>query len=123
LNTERLLRVEAVFARYGSVTVAFARFLNVLRQLNGIVAGTLKMDWRKFLLFNALGGALWVLTWTTAGFYLGSHGARIGALLHRLRFFEAIFVLIALIVVMWFLWGHRALAQLRRAVAGTTKER
>jgi len=33
----------------------FARFLAVLRQLNGIVAGTLGMPWWRFLLFNAIG--------------------------------------------------------------------
>jgi membrane protein DedA with SNARE-associated domain len=60
LTPERFNRVETVFARYGSATVAAARFVNVLRQLNGIAAGTIGMDWRRFLLFNALGGALWV---------------------------------------------------------------
>jgi membrane protein DedA with SNARE-associated domain len=73
INADRLNRVEPFFARYGPVTVAFARFVNILRQLNGIVAGMLKMDWRCFLIFNALGGALWVSVWTLAGFYLGTH--------------------------------------------------
>ncbi|MCI0466089.1 MAG: DedA family protein, partial [Beijerinckiaceae bacterium] len=49
-----LAKVETVFARYGALTVAFARFLNVLRQLNGIVAGIAKMEWKRFLFFNAL---------------------------------------------------------------------
>jgi len=31
------------------------------------------MDWWRFLLFNALGCALWVLTWGLTGFYLGEH--------------------------------------------------
>jgi len=43
INADRLNRVEAFFKRYGPVTVAFARFVNVLRQLNGVVAGMLKM--------------------------------------------------------------------------------
>jgi membrane protein YqaA with SNARE-associated domain len=62
ITPKRLSQVEVVFARYGSLTVAFARFFNVLRQLNGVVAGTLEMDWWRFLLFNAIGRALWVLT-------------------------------------------------------------
>jgi membrane protein DedA with SNARE-associated domain len=74
---KRLSQVEAVFARYGTFTVAFARFFNVLRQLNGVVAGTLRMDWWRFLLFNALGCALWVLTWGLTGFYLGEHVSNI----------------------------------------------
>jgi membrane protein DedA with SNARE-associated domain len=74
---KRLNQVEAVFARYGTFTVAFARFFNVLRQLNGVIAGTLRMDWWRFLLFNALGCALWVLTWGLTGFYLGEHVSNI----------------------------------------------
>jgi membrane protein DedA with SNARE-associated domain len=85
ITSERLSRVEDVFARYGPATVAFARFVNVLRQLNGVVAGTLRMDWKRFLIFNALGGALWVSVWTLAGFYLGEHVSEIRALAHHLE--------------------------------------
>ena len=73
LNPDRLKKIEEIFARFGPATVAFARFVNILRQLNGVVAGILNMDWRQFLIFNALGGALWVLVWGFAGFYLGEY--------------------------------------------------
>jgi membrane protein DedA with SNARE-associated domain len=96
-TAQRLDRVEAVFARYGPLTVAFARFFNVLRQLNGVVAGTLKMDWWRFLLFNALGCALWVLTWGLAGFYLGEHVSDITRLAHGLGLVGAIIVAILVI--------------------------
>jgi membrane protein DedA with SNARE-associated domain len=84
LNAARLAKVEAAFARYGPVAVAAARFVNVLRQLNGVVAGSMAMPWRRFLVFNALGGALWVLTWTVVGYYVGLHGADIVALTHQI---------------------------------------
>jgi membrane protein DedA with SNARE-associated domain len=119
LNAERLRKVEEVFARYGPLTVGFARFVNVLRQLNGIVAGALQMDWRYFLIFNALGGALWVLVWTTAGYYLGSHGSDIAALTHKVGFAGGLFVLIALIVILAYKYGPRILAKSRRS---TTKD-
>ncbi|MGQ0445850.1 MAG: DedA family protein [Beijerinckiaceae bacterium] len=101
INGARLNRVEAFFRRYGPATVAFARFVNVLRQLNGVVAGMLKMEWKRFLFFNALGGALWVLVWTLAGFYLGGHVSGIKAIGHDLEHAEAILgigVLIAALV-------------------------
>ena len=122
LTAERLGKVEAIFARYGSLTVGFARFLNVLRQLNGVVAGTLEMDWRRFLLFNALGGALWVLAWTTIGFYLGAHGADIEAVVHRLRFLGTISGLIVLMVILTYVFGPRFLARLRRAMPGKAED-
>jgi len=107
LTAERLARVEAVFARYGPATVGFARFFNVLRQLNGVVAGSLEMPWRRFLLFNALGGALWVLAWTTIGYYLGLHGADIAALLHKLGYVGIVVALIAAIAVLSYVYGKQ----------------
>ena len=48
LNDARINAIENIFLRYGSVTVVFARFFNILRQLNGIVAGILGMSWQLF---------------------------------------------------------------------------
>jgi membrane protein DedA with SNARE-associated domain len=99
LNADRLARVEAVFARYGPITVAFARFFNVLRQLNGIVAGTLRMDWWKFLLCNALGCALWILTWGLGGFYLAEHVSGIKRVTDVLGFIAAALIAVGLTVL------------------------
>lgn len=98
LNAKRMSTVEALFARYGAVTVCFARFFSILRQLNGIVAGTLGMDWRKFLAFNALGGALWVLAWSLAGFYLGENLTNITSIAYHLEGIGAIFAVVAIII-------------------------
>jgi len=113
LTADRLHRVEVVFARYGPVTVAFARFFAVLRQLNGIVAGTVKMEWPRFMAFNALGGALWVLAWTMAGFYLSRHGARIDVLLHKLGYLGAAFGAIALVLILAGFLGRGLFTKLR----------
>jgi len=121
LNAARFRKVEAIFAQYGPVTVGFARFLNVLRQLNGVVAGTLEMDWRRFLLFNALGGALWVLVWTMAGYYLGLHEADIVELVHKLGLLGTIVALIALFVILTYACGHRIVVRLRGDKADKTK--
>jgi membrane protein DedA with SNARE-associated domain len=82
LTEARFAKVEAVFTKYGAMTVVIARFFNILRQLNGVVAGTLEMPWWRFLACNAVGAALWVGTWTAAGFYFGRHSARLSWLLH-----------------------------------------
>jgi membrane protein DedA with SNARE-associated domain len=85
LNDARFNAIENVFMRYGSATVMFARFFAILRQLNGIVAGILGMSWWRFLLFNALGGALWVITWVFAGYYLTEHISVITTLAHHTK--------------------------------------
>ncbi len=99
ITAERLLRVENAFARYGAMTVIFARFFIVLRQLNGIVAGTLKMDWPRFLLFNAFGAALWILAWTLFSFYVGLHTPDIASFLHKLGVINLIVAVVAAIVI------------------------
>ena len=50
-----------------------ARFVEGLRQANGIIAGITGMHWTKFVLFNALGAALWVGVWVSIGYFSGSH--------------------------------------------------
>jgi membrane protein DedA with SNARE-associated domain len=107
LTGARLSKVEAVLSRYGPAIVGIARFVNVLRQLNGIVAGTVRMDWRRFLVFNAIGGAFWVLLWVLAGFYLGRDGARIAAFVHRLGSLGVFLALIAVVASLAYIYWRR----------------
>jgi membrane protein DedA with SNARE-associated domain len=104
LTPDRLQKIEEVFARFGPATVAFARFVNILRQLNGVVAGILNMDWRRFLIFNALGGALWVLFWGFAGFFLGEHISKISSLARDFGLAGAIIVIAILVVALLYAW-------------------
>lgn len=73
LTAERLDRAEGFFRRHGGKVIVVARFIEGLRQANGIVAGVTSMPWRSFLAFNALGAALWVGTWTSVGYLAGNH--------------------------------------------------
>ena len=73
LTPERLDKATGFFERHGGKIVAIARFIEGLRQANGIIAGITGMHWAKFLAFNALGAALWVAVWTSIGYFSGSH--------------------------------------------------
>ena len=59
LTPERLDRAESFFTRHGGKIITVARFIEGLRQANGIIAGLTRMPWARFLAFNALGAALW----------------------------------------------------------------
>ena len=107
LDAARFGAVESVFARYGAATVAFARFVNILRQLNGIVAGTLGMSWGRFLLFNALGAALWVGLWVLGTFYLSEHLSTITWLAHRIGIFGGVTVAAVVLVAIVLVWPRR----------------
>ncbi len=71
ITLERLQKVEELFARHGDLIIIGARFFVVLRQLSGIVAGTLEMPWPRFFLYNAIGAALWVGLWGGATYWFG----------------------------------------------------
>lgn len=95
LTDERLDKAEAFVDRRGAIVVTFARFIEGLRQANGLVAGTMRMPWQRFLAFNALGAALWVGLWATIGYLAGGH---ITTIYHAISRYS-LFVLIALVVV------------------------
>ncbi|CAH1661916.1 Membrane protein DedA with SNARE-associated domain [Hyphomicrobiales bacterium] len=84
LTEERFSRIEEVFAQYGPIAVMFARFVNILRQLNGVVAGVAGMPWGRFLLFNVIGAGLWVLAWGGGALLFGRHLSHVGAILHMI---------------------------------------
>ncbi len=92
LTPERLDKAESFFNRHGGKVVTIARFVEGLRQANGIIAGISGMHWLKFLAFNALGAALWVGLWVTVGDLAGGH---ITAIYHAISKYE-LYVLIAL---------------------------
>ena len=73
LTPERLDKATLFFDRHGGKVIVIARFVEGLRQANGIIAGMSGMPWRRFLVFNAIGAALWVGTWTALGYLSGSH--------------------------------------------------
>ena len=112
LTPERFARAEKFFARRGNRVVLVARFIDGLRQLNGVIAGVTAMPWRTFLLYNALGAALWVGFWTTVAYLLGNHLETIFATVHRYQW-QAIVA--GVLGVAAYVWLHVRLVRRRRA--------
>ncbi|MDR3035352.1 MAG: DedA family protein [Kitasatospora sp.] len=73
LTPERMERAESFFRRRGALVVTGARFVDGLRQTNGLIAGTTEMPWRRFMPANVLGAALWAGVWTAVGYFAGSN--------------------------------------------------
>ena len=96
---------ERLFARYGAPTVLVARFLFGLRIVAGPLAGVLRMDWRRFLLFNSLGAVLWSVVIASLGYLFGSQWQRLLAIVHEANFFLLVAVAVLAGV---FYWRHRA---------------
>lgn len=74
-------RGEAFFARRGSAAVFFGRWLPGLRVVTSWLAGAERMPWRRFLLWNALGGIAWAATIGALAYVLGrSASGSLGAI-------------------------------------------
>jgi membrane protein DedA with SNARE-associated domain len=107
LTEARLKKAEHLFDRHGGKIVAVARFIDGLRQANGIIAGLVGLSWRRFLAFNAIGAAVWAGVWTTAGYLAGDHLARLHAQFHRYEHYLLIAIGIFLLALTAYQLIHR----------------
>jgi membrane protein DedA with SNARE-associated domain len=97
ITDEKYTKIEKFFNRRGGLVVTFARFFEGFRQLNGFVAGSSDMKWKKFLVFNSLGAILWVTFWSLIGYYGGNHIATLFKYQSYLSFI-VIFIVFALFI-------------------------
>jgi membrane protein DedA with SNARE-associated domain len=117
LTDERLDKAEAFFERHGSKIITIARFIEGLRQANGIIAGITHMHWLRFLAFNALGAALWVGTWVSAGYFAGRHITTIYNAVTTYSLYAAIAAVV--LIAAWI--GYRLRKRRRAAGAAPAK--
>jgi len=101
IHPTTIAKGERLFARYGAVTVFFARFVFGLRIIAGPMAGVLRMPWRKFLLFNFLGAAVWVTVISGAGYLFGRHWEHLEQNVKRFDLVVVVCVVLVLVVVWW----------------------
>jgi membrane-associated protein len=70
-KTRYLDRADAFFLRYGARALVLARFVPIVRTYVPPVVGMSRLPYRKFLLWNALGGIAWAVIAVLAGLWLG----------------------------------------------------
>jgi len=108
LTQDRLAKAEGFFTRHGGKVVTIARFIEGLRQANGIIAGLTGMRWRRFLAFNVLGAAIWVGLWSTVGYLAGNHFEAIYNTAQRYELYLlAALAIVALTLIAGHLLRHR----------------
>lgn len=103
LTEERLDKAEVFFNRHGGKIIVVARFIEGLRQANGIIAGISGMYWRRFVFFNAIGAALWVGTWVTIGYVAGNH---INTIYHYITTYSYYALIAVAVLVVAFIIRH-----------------
>lgn len=69
---DHLERAKHFYEVHGNKTIILARFIPVVRTFAPIVAGAAQMNYRRFFLYNVIGGGLWAVGLTGLGYFLGS---------------------------------------------------
>ncbi len=64
---------KSFYDRNGAWALVFGRFLPIIRTFAPILAGVIKVDFKKFMVYNVLGAFLWIGSLSLAGYYLGQY--------------------------------------------------
>jgi membrane-associated protein len=72
LKREYLERTHAFYEKHGGKTIILARFIPIIRTFAPFVAGVGAMTYSRFLLYNVVGGVVWVTLFVLAGYYFGN---------------------------------------------------
>jgi membrane-associated protein len=71
-NRQAFMQANAFYEKYGGITIILARFMPFIRTFVPFVAGVAEMTRSKFTLFNVVGGVIWVVGLTLAGYLFGN---------------------------------------------------
>ena len=100
LDERRLKLGQYLFLKHGGKVVFFGRFVAVLRAWAAFLAGTNRMRWPRFLLFNTAGGIVWATFYGLGGYLLGDNIHRlVGPVGIVLLVLAVLFILVGIVVV------------------------
>jgi membrane-associated protein len=71
-NRQAFMQANAFYEKYGGITIILARFMPFIRTFVPFVAGVAEMTRHKFTMFNVVGGVIWVVGLTLAGYLFGN---------------------------------------------------
>lgn len=95
---EYVQRAQEFYEKHGGKTIIIARFVPIVRTFAPLVAGAARMDYKRFLAFNIIGGFLWAVGITYAGYFLGSLFEQMGIEIdHILLPIIAVIILISIL--------------------------
>ena len=77
-NRKHLERAHAFYERHGGKTIIIARFMPIVRTFVPVVAGMGQMEYRRYTVYNIVGGLAWIWSMLLIGYFLGHYIPGIG---------------------------------------------
>lgn len=71
-HKDHLVRAQNFYDKHGGKTIILARFMPIIRAFAPVIAGIGAMKYKRFVVFNLIGGVLWAIGVTLTGYYLGN---------------------------------------------------
>lgn len=102
---------QAFYAKHGGKTLVLGRFLPIIRTFAPILAGVIKVDFKVFMMYNIIGGALWSIALSLIGYFLGSKFPMIS---HYVEYIVIGFVAITTLVLLRTYFMEKKAARLKR---------
>ncbi|MBV9086248.1 MAG: DedA family protein [Acidobacteriaceae bacterium] len=107
ISNATISRGERLFARHGSVTIFFARFIFGMRIVAGPLAGVLNMPWRQFVLYNLLGATVWVTVISLVGYFFGSEWDTLVKVMGKVNLVVALIFVLLLTILVRRYWARK----------------
>ena len=103
VNPEYIKRTESFYERYGAKAIVLGRFIPIIRTFVPFVAGVGKMNYKKFLFNNIIGGVCWAGLFVFAGYFFGT----IPFVKNNFTYVIIAIIVLSLVPVFYELWIHR----------------
>jgi membrane protein DedA with SNARE-associated domain len=97
-------QTETGFARYGLKFLLVSKFIPGMNALAAPLAGSSRVNWRLFLLFDLLGAAIWISAWGTVGYIFSEQLEAVGLVVGQAGF--RLFLSIVVVVGGWIAWKY-----------------
>ncbi len=100
---EYLDKTHKFYDKHGAKTIMLARFVPIVRTFAPFIAGVGAMNYFKFLLYNVIGGIIWVALFVFGGYFFGN----IQWVKDNFSLVILIIIALSFVPMAWEYWKHK----------------